>query len=211
MGGRRVLPHDSERSTGRLCVFHRRQEITMKIPKMMAVAGAVLSLGVAVAGCGSSSSSSATPPSAGTNAAGGGSGGRYGYGSGSGSPSVSTGGVTLDTASSSLGTILVDQEGKTLYLFEADSTNKSNCSGSCATYWPPVTTSGKAAAGSGVSAAMIGTAMRSDGTSQVTYAGHPLYWFSGDSKPGDTNGEGLTNFGGAWYAVSPAGKAVTSS
>jgi predicted lipoprotein with Yx(FWY)xxD motif len=107
--------------------------------------------------------------------------------------------------SSPLGTILVDQDGKTLYLFEADSMNKSNCSGGCLALWPAVMADGKATAGSGVSAGMIGTAT---GSSQVTYAGHPLYWFSGDTAAGDTNGEGLTDFGGAWYAVSPAGKAV---
>jgi predicted lipoprotein with Yx(FWY)xxD motif len=114
--------------------------------------------------------------------------------------------VTVKTASSPLGTILVDQDGKTLYLFEADSKNKSNCSGGCLAVWPPVTAKGAATAGNGATASMIGTTM--DGSSQVTYAGHPLYWFSGDAKAGDTNGEGLTDFGGAWYAVSPAGKAV---
>ena len=94
---------------------------------------------------------------------------------------------------------------KTLYLFEADSMNKSNRSGGCLSLWPPVMANGQATAGSGVTAGMIGTATDS---SQVTYAGHPLYWFSADTKAGDTNGEGLTDFGGAWYAISPAGKAV---
>jgi predicted lipoprotein with Yx(FWY)xxD motif len=99
-----------------------------------------------------------------------------------------------------LGTILVDQDGKTLYLFEADAMNKSNCSGGCATVWPPITMSGTATAGSGVSAKLISTTMRPDGSSQVTYAGHPLYWYEGDSNPGDTHGEGLTDFGGSWNA-----------
>jgi len=174
----------------------------MKIPRFALLALAALALGIAAAGCGGSSSSSAAPAS-GTNASSG-SSGAYGYGGGGGS-STSSSAVTVKTASSPLGTILVDQDGKTLYLFEADSTNKSNCSGSCLSLWPPVMTNGKATAGSGVTAGMIGTAT---GSSQVTYAGHPLYWFSGDSAAGDTNGEGLTDFGGAWYAVSPAGKAV---
>ena len=180
----------------------------MKIARTMLFATAAIALGVAAAGCGSSSSnsSSAGPASAGTGASGG-SGRSYGYGGGSTqTPAASA--VTLKVASSPLGKILVDQDGKTLYLFEADGMNKSNCNGGCLALWPPVTTNGKATAGSGASAAVIGSTMRSDGSSQVTYAGHPVYWFSGDTKAGDTNGEGLTDFGGAWYAVSPAGTAV---
>ena len=176
----------------------------MNIRKATAFAAAALALGIAAAGCGGSSSSSAAP-AAGTNASSTGSG-RSGYGYGS--PAASTSAVTVKSTSSPLGTILVDQDGKTLYLFEADSKNKSNCNGGCLALWPPVTTKGSATAGSGATASMLGTTMRQDGSSQVTYAGHPLYWFSGDQNAGDTNGEGLTDFGGAWYAVSPAGKAV---
>jgi predicted lipoprotein with Yx(FWY)xxD motif len=172
----------------------------MKIHRFALLALAALAFGIAAAGCGGSSSSAAAPAS-GTNASSG-SSGRYGYGGGSSSSSSA---VTVKTASSPLGTILVDQDGKTLYLFEADSMNKSNCSGGCLSLWPAVMANGQATAGSGVTAGMIGTATDS---SQVTYAGHPLYWFSGDTKAGDTNGEGLTDFGGAWYAISPAGKAV---
>ena len=175
----------------------------MTILKAMVIATAALALGITAAGCGGSSSSSAAPAS-GTNASGGGAGG-YGYGGGGGGSLSSASAVTLKAATSPLGTILVDQDGKTLYLFEADSTNKSNCSGSCLSLWPPLMANGKATAGSGVTAGMIGTAT---GSSQVTYAGHPLYWFSGDTKAGDTNGEGLNDFGGLWYAISPAGTAV---
>jgi predicted lipoprotein with Yx(FWY)xxD motif len=175
----------------------------MKIIMFTLLAAVTLAAGIAVAGCGGSSSSSAAPASGGTNASSGSSGG-YGYGGrGSGS---SASAVTLKATSSPLGTILVDQDGKTLYLFEADSKNTSNCSGGCLNLWPPIAANGKATAGSGVTAEMIGTAT---GSSQVTYAGHPLYWFSGDTKAGDLNGEGLTDFGGAWYAISPAGTAVT--
>jgi predicted lipoprotein with Yx(FWY)xxD motif len=173
----------------------------MNIPRFALLAVAALALGIAAAGCGGSSSSSSAP-AGGTNASSGASGG---YGSGGGGSSSSASAVTIKAASSPLGTILVDQDGKTLYLFEADSQNKSNCSGGCLSLWPPVDASGKASAGSGVTAGMIGTAT---GSSQVTYAGHPLYWFSGDTAAGDTNGEGLTDFGGAWYVVSPTGKAV---
>lgn len=176
----------------------------MKIPRFALLAAATLAVGIAVAGCGGSSSSSSAPASGGTNASSGSSGG-YGYGGGGGSSSATA--VTLKAVSSPLGTILVDQDGKTLYLFEADSKNKSNCSGGCLNLWPPVMANGKATAGSGVTAGMIGTAT---GSSQVTYAGHPLYWFSGDTNAGDTNGQGLDDFGGLWYAISPAGAAVKS-
>jgi predicted lipoprotein with Yx(FWY)xxD motif len=172
----------------------------MKFLRFTLISVAALAFGIAVAACGGSSSSSAAPAS-GTNASAG--GGAGGYGGGGGSSSASA--VTLKTASSPLGSILVDQDGKTLYLFEADSKNKSNCSGGCLDLWPPIMANGKATAGSGVSAGMIGAAT---GSSQVTYAGHPLYWFSGDTKAGDTNGEGLDDFGGEWYAISPAGTAV---
>jgi predicted lipoprotein with Yx(FWY)xxD motif len=177
----------------------------MKIPRFAVLAVAALVLGIAAAGCGGNSSSSATPAS-GTNASSGSSGSSGGYGYGGGSSSASA--VTLKAVSSPLGTILVDQDGKTLYLFEADSQNKSNCSGGCLSLWPPVMAKGTATAGSGVTAGMIGTAT---GSSQVTFAGHPLYWFSGDTKAGDTNGEGLDDFGGEWYALSPAGPAVVQS
>jgi predicted lipoprotein with Yx(FWY)xxD motif len=180
----------------------------MKTPRIIAITAAAVALGVVAAGCGSGGSSSAATAGAGTNASGSSSGRSSGYGGGGTAPSTSS--ATLTAASSPLGRILVDQDGKTLYLFEADAINKSNCSGGCATVWPPITTSETATAGSGVSAKLIGTTMRPDGSSQVTYAGHPLYWYEGDTNPGDTNGEGLTDFGGSWDAVSPAGKAVES-
>jgi len=176
----------------------------MKFLRFTLFAVSALAFGIAVAACGgSSSSNSSSPPASGTNASASGGAGGYGYGGGGGSSAASA--VTLKAVSSPLGTILVDQDGKTLYLFEADSNNKSNCSGGCLNLWPPIMANGKATAGSGVTAGMIGTAT---GSSQVTYAGHPLYWFSGDTKAGDTNGEGLDDFGGEWYAISPAGKAV---
>ena len=112
-------------------------------------------------------------------------------------------------ASTNLGTVLVDSKGRTLYLFTKDSGKKSACSGMCATFWPPLRTGGKPTAGRGVRASLLGTTMRSDGRAQVTYHGHPLYGFAKDKKPGDTNGEGLTAFGGSWFAVSPAGNRVS--
>ena len=119
--------------------------------------------------------------------------------------------ATIGTASTSLGNVLVDSQGRTIYLFKKDSGTKSACSGGCAVAWPPVRTSGKPTIGSGLSASKVGTTPRSDGKPQVTYNGHPLYLFQNDQSPGDTNGQGVNAFGAAWYVVSPAGNAITSS
>jgi predicted lipoprotein with Yx(FWY)xxD motif len=116
--------------------------------------------------------------------------------------------ATVGTTNTSLGTILVDSKGDTLYLFGKDSGTKSACFGACATAWPPLRATGKPTAGTGVNAAMLGTTPRSDGGAQTTYNGHPLYLFEGDNKPGDTNGEGSTAFGGSWLALSAAGSPV---
>ena len=116
---------------------------------------------------------------------------------------------TVGTAiASGLGTILVDSQGRTLYLFEKDTGTKSACFGACASAWPPLRASGKPTAGSGAKTSMLGTIPRSDGKPQVTYNGHPLYTYTADQNPGDTSGEGLTAFGGLWYAVSAAGNQV---
>ena len=109
---------------------------------------------------------------------------------------------------SSLGQFLVDGSGRTLYLFEADTGNTSTCSGACAKAWPPFLTSGQPNAASGLQQSLVGTVKRSDGTVEVTYHGHPLYYFIGDKKPGDTNGEGSTAFGAGWDVVSPAGNKI---
>jgi predicted lipoprotein with Yx(FWY)xxD motif len=109
-----------------------------------------------------------------------------------------------------LGTILVDSQGLTLYLFEKDSGSKSSCFGGCAAAWPPLRASGKATAGSGANSSLVGTTSRSDGQPQVTYNSHPLYHFAGDQSPGDVNGQGLTEFGGGWFALNGAGDAVTT-
>ena len=111
-------------------------------------------------------------------------------------------------ASTGLGKILVDARGHTLYLFEKDKTAKSTCSGQCATFWPPLITSGKPIAAAGVKASLLGTTRRADGRLQVTYNHHPLYGFYKDTRKGQTKGQGLDFFGGEWYAISPAGKTV---
>ena len=108
-----------------------------------------------------------------------------------------------------LGKILVDSQGRTLYLFQKDAGMKSACYAACATEWAPLRASGKPTVGGGASASMIGAIARADGKPQVTYNGHPLYLFQGDQKPGDTNGQGLTAFGARWFALSPAGNQVS--
>jgi predicted lipoprotein with Yx(FWY)xxD motif len=127
-------------------------------------------------------------------------------------PTTASGqGATLGAQSEgNLGTILVDSQGRTVYLFEKDSGAKSSCFGGCAAAWPPVRASGKPTVGSGLNASLVGTTPRSDGQAQVTYNGHPLYRFAGDQKAGDTNGQGLTEFGGSWFALSSAGDPVTT-
>ncbi|MEA2364327.1 MAG: hypothetical protein QOD71_3472 [Thermoleophilaceae bacterium] len=122
---------------------------------------------------------------------------------------VSGGSATVGVENSSLGSILDDSKGDTLYLFMRDSGTHSACTGACASAWPPLRTSGKPTAGSGATSSMLGTTSRSDGKPQVTYNGHPLYTYSGDQNPGDTNGEGLTAFGGGWFVLSPAGDQVS--
>jgi len=117
---------------------------------------------------------------------------------------------TVRVVNSHLGKILVNSPGHTLYMFKKDKGTKSSCNGACAKAWPPLRTSGKPVVGRGASASKAGTTKRSDGTRQVTYNGHPLYTFVKDTKAGQTNGEGLTAFGGSWFALSPAGNQVSA-
>ena len=116
--------------------------------------------------------------------------------------------TTVATAGSHLGRILVDGQGRTLYLFEKDAEGRSSCTGACAAYWPPLLTHGKPAAHGSVKQSLLGVTHRGDGTSQVTYAGHPLYRFVQDTKPGQANGQGLDVYGAEWYVLSPAGTKV---
>jgi predicted lipoprotein with Yx(FWY)xxD motif len=122
-----------------------------------------------------------------------------------------SGAASVALASSKLGKILVDGQGRTLYLWEADTGTASTCAGACASAWPPLTTEGQPVAGAGVSASKLGTTKRGDGTTEVTYNGHPLYTFSGDSAPGQTAGQGSDGFGAEWYVLSAAGNAIESA
>ena len=118
--------------------------------------------------------------------------------------------ATVKTGTSSLGRIVVDGHAHTLYLFQKDKGGKSACSGACAQNWPPLLTKGAPKAGTGAKAGLLGTTRRSDGTTQVTYNGHPLYTFVADKgKPGSTNGQGIEAFGARWYVVAATGTAKT--
>jgi len=141
----------------------------------------------------------------------------YGGGSSSGSGGVYGGGpssagaaasASVAVATSGLGKILTDGQGRTLYLFTKDKGSASSCTGSCTGVWPAFTASGAAQAESGAAASLLGTSTNSGLPAQITYNGHPLYYYVGDNKPGDTNGQNLDQFGGSWYVLSASGMQV---
>jgi predicted lipoprotein with Yx(FWY)xxD motif len=119
-------------------------------------------------------------------------------------------GSTVDVHTSNGTSFLTGSSGRSLYLWTPDTKTTSMCSGACATAWPPLTVNGAPAAGHGVTAGDLGTITRSDGSKQVTYSGHPLYYFAGDSGAGQTNGEGNNGFGAPWYLVAPSGQQITN-
>jgi predicted lipoprotein with Yx(FWY)xxD motif len=136
---------------------------------------------IGLAACGSSSPSTSSAPAA-----------QAGSGSG------------IKTASTSVGTILVSPAGKAIYWFAIDTPTKSNCTGSCLTYWPPV--KGPVTAAAGVSLpGTFGTIKGAGGTTQATYMGHPLYTYVGDSSAGQVSGNGKNLSGGLWWAMTPSG------
>ena len=134
--------------------------------------------------------------------------GAGGYGAAPATPSAMGTAATVDLRASSLGQIVVDAQGRTLYLFEADKSGKSACDGPCATVWSPYLSKGAPQASTGASGGLIGTTARGDGSTQVTYGGHPLYHYVGDKAPGDVTGQDLDQFGAKWYVVDKAGKKV---
>lgn len=163
------------------------------------IAGLGLIAILAMTGCGGSddSSSSAGPY--------GGSGGESSKAA-SAEPAGGGAAVVSATTTPKLGKVVVDSEGFTLYNFHKDKGGKPTCYGACEAAWPPLTTDGEPRAGEGAMAAKLGTAERKDGTLQVTYAGWPLYTYTGDSKPGETNGNDVDAFGAQWYALQPNGQ-----
>jgi predicted lipoprotein with Yx(FWY)xxD motif len=132
-------------------------------------------------------------------------------GTSSGSSSSAAAAVTVMTRNGPMGAYLTDGQGRSLYLFLADKNGKSSCNGACAAAWPPLLTSGTPQAGSGATGGMLGTTTRDDGTKQVTYNNHPLYMYSLDKQPGNTNGQGVNAFGALWWLVSPSGSAITTT
>ncbi len=164
--------------------------------------------GLAIAGCGSSGGSSSGKTES------------SGYPATSASttsksaaaPGATGTGTAITTEHTPLGTVLAaGPKHLTVYLFAADTGSTSTCSGACAQVWPPVTTSGTPKAEGEAVAADLGTSARSEGTKQVTYKGHPLYWYVSDSKAGETTGQGVQSFGAAWWVLAPSGSEITGS
>jgi predicted lipoprotein with Yx(FWY)xxD motif len=118
--------------------------------------------------------------------------------------------ATVGISNTGIGQILVNSQGRTLYLFKADQGTKSACTGACAGAWPPLIVNGTPTLGKGINASLLGTATRPEGTTQLTYNGHPLYLFAQDQKAGETNGQGASAFGAAWFALNSAGNQVTA-
>jgi predicted lipoprotein with Yx(FWY)xxD motif len=117
--------------------------------------------------------------------------------------------ATVDLATSNFGKILVDNKGRTLYLFAADKSTMSTCSGACASLWPPLTVSGTPKAGTGVTSSLLGTTKRGGGSTEVTYAGHPLYYYAGDTAAGQTTGQDISQFGAKWFVLTASGTEIT--
>jgi predicted lipoprotein with Yx(FWY)xxD motif len=122
----------------------------------------------------------------------------------------STGHPVVGMRATPLGSVLVAANGRTLYLFTGDTSKASSCYGACAGAWPPLLAKGQVVTGTGLKGSLVGTVERKDGTLQVTYAGHPLYFFARDGKAGQTKGQGSRNFGGRWFVLSPAGVKVVA-
>jgi predicted lipoprotein with Yx(FWY)xxD motif len=158
----------------------------------MSGAVAVAAVALTVAACGSSNSSS-------------------GASSAAASSPASAGGTSVATASGANGKYLVGSSGRALYLWVADPSGKSVCAGACAKFWPPLLTKSAPTAGGGVTAAQLGTITRSGGSQQVTYDGHPLYYFALDKSKGSVKGQGNDGFGAKWWLVAPSGTAITKS
>ena len=157
--------------------------------KILGAAG-LAAVALALSACGSSASSSSSTPATTAPAAGG------------SSAAASGGGTTVNMTTINGTAVLTNSSGKTLYWFAPDTSTTSKCSGSCATYWPPVT--GPVTAGSGVTGT-LSTITRPDGTMQATYDGHPLYTYVGDTAAGQAKGNGLNLSGGLWYEMTVSG------
>jgi predicted lipoprotein with Yx(FWY)xxD motif len=163
----------------------------MRLAGPTVIGSSVVAAVLLVAGCGGGGGGSSSAPPA-------------------SKPPGSGSALVNSSTTASLGDFLVGPNGHTLYVFLKDTGPKSTCSGACANDWPPLTTTGKLTTGAGVSASALKTERRSDGTMQVTFDGHPLYYYAGDLAPADVNGQGLDMFGAKWFALTPTGKPITS-
>jgi predicted lipoprotein with Yx(FWY)xxD motif len=123
-------------------------------------------------------------------------------------PSFGSRSATVTTRASSYGTILFDGRGFVLYVFTRDSRTHSLCTGACAKAWPPYLARGRLEASAGAVAKLLGTIRRADGTTQITYAGRPLYYYVGDRMPGQILCQDVSEYGGRWLVVRPTGKPV---
>jgi predicted lipoprotein with Yx(FWY)xxD motif len=156
---------------------------------------ALTGIALAAAGCGGTSQAATGGSSA------------SGYG-GAAAVAAAAKTAAITTRATHLGKVLVDGQGRTLYLFEKDKGKASSCNGACASVWPALTTTGKGVARGGLSSAKLGSIRGSNGRKQLTYAGHPLYTYVGDAKAGDTKGQGLDQFGAEWYVLAPSGRKI---
>jgi predicted lipoprotein with Yx(FWY)xxD motif len=161
--------------------------------RLAAGVGGAVGVGLLVAACSSGSSSSSAAAGSGSAAAGG------------------SGATVISTATASGNTFLTDGSGRAVYLWVKDTGSTSVCTGACTGAWPPVTATGTPTVSGSATASDLGTTTRSDGTKQVTYDGHPLYYFSGDSGAGTASGQGSDSFGAKWWLVAPSGSDVTAS
>ena len=168
--------------------------------RLAAGAGSAFGVALLVAACSTGSSSTAAAGSSSPAGA-----------SSSSAAAGGSGSTVITTVSSSAGTFLATSSGHAVYLWSKDGNGMSACTGACTGAWPPVTTTGQVTASGGAKSSDLGTITRPDGTKQVTYDGHPLYFFSGDSGPGMASGQGNDGFGAKWWLVSPSGSDVTSA
>ena len=161
------------------------------------ISAAVIAAGIALAASACSSSLSSNGATAAPAAS-----------SATAQPSTAATTIDLQSASGIDDKFLADGQGRALYLFEADKGSTSTCTGACVAAWPPVTASAMPMAGGGVSQSMFGTTKRADGTEQLTYNGHPLYYFSADTGSGTAKGQGVKAFGSDWYVVNAKGSKI---
>src|SRR5258708_1731348 len=162
--------------------------------------GGAAAVAVLAAACASGSSTNTSPGGAAASPAG-----------ASSSAAGGSGSTVITTATASGNTILTDGSGRAVYLWVKDGNGTSACSGACAGAWPPVTASGTVTATGSAKATALSTITRSDGTKQVAYDGHPLYYYAGDSGSGTASGQSSDSFGAKWWLVSPSGSDVTAS